>query len=146
MMTENSILGDNLALLSLRVAQEVDRRLKGEKFDSSVFADFGKELSRASGIGERQSTAFLHSDPLTADVFAQAVEQTSHEPIRDIAALGDAMLKIIRPLNEQGESLSKESLKAVKAFCLSLHRSMMAQKLPSIHEGESSLEDELRFV
>ncbi|TGN78922.1 hypothetical protein EOW77_0028805 [Bradyrhizobium yuanmingense] len=106
-----SPLGDDLALLTLQVAQEIDRRLGGAKTSTSVLADFGRELSRASGLGEEQSTAFLYSDPLTADVFAQAVEQSSHEPIRDLGALGEAMLRIIKPLTEQGEAFSDEDLK-----------------------------------
>jgi hypothetical protein len=145
-MTENSILGDSLALLSLRVALEVDRRLKGQKADSKVFSEFGRELSKASGVGEHHATAFLHADPFTTEVFAQAVEQSLHESIGDTGALSKAMSKIIEPLSQKEDALSEDSLKSVKAFCLSLHRSMMAQRLPPVYDGENSLEDELRFI
>lgn len=145
-MTENSALGDNLALLSLRVAQEVDRRLHNEKSDSGVFRAFAKELSKASGVGEQQRTELLSSDPLTTEVFAQAVSQSYNEPVRDVDELSSAMLRIISPLSATEEQLSKDALKALKTFCLSLHRSMMAQRLPPVHEGESVFEDELRFV
>jgi len=145
MMTQSALIEDDLALLSLRVAREVDRRLNGSKSDLAVFSDFGRQLSKASGIGEHQST-FLYSDPLATEVFAQAVEQSSDQSIQDINALSNAMLKIIKPLNESADSISEDALKAVKAFCLSLHRSMMAQRLPPVSEGDSSLEDELRFI
>jgi hypothetical protein len=39
-----------------------------------------------------------------------------------------------------------EDLGLIKSFCLSLHRSMMAQRLPPLNEGERAFEDELRFV
>ena len=44
-MTEDTVLGDKLAVLSLRVASEVDRKLKGKTADPQVFAEFTKELS-----------------------------------------------------------------------------------------------------
>jgi hypothetical protein len=144
-------LNDNLALLSLRVAEAVDHRLMDKQFDTTVFRDLGKELSRASGIGETETAAFLHSDPVTTEIFAQAVGEANEaagksqeEPVSDLNALKVAMAKIIEPLNT--ESLSENDLAAVKVFCLALHRSMMAQKLPPIFESENVLEDELRFI
>jgi hypothetical protein len=145
-MTDAFALGDDLAILSLRVAQELDRKRKDQAINPQVFSEFRKELSRASGIGEADVTAFLHSDPAIAEVFAQAVRETSAESIQDIGALNAAVLKIIEPLAKAGKEFPDDQIETVKTFCLSLHRSMMAQKLPPLHEGERSFEDELRFV
>ena len=144
-MTDIIALGDDLAVLSLRVARELDRKRKDQAVDPRVFAEFRRELSRASGIGETDVTAFLHSDPATAEVFAQAVKETSSEAIADIEALSSAVLKIIEPLAKADEKLPDAQLGMIKTFCLSLHKSMMAQKLPPLYEGET-FDDELRFV
>ena len=140
------ISSDDLATLSLRVAQELDRKSGGRGIDPKVFADFTKELSRTSGIGEPDVSAFLHSDPTTTEVFAQAVKETSHEPVSDLGSLSSAVLKIIEPLTKADEDFQGVDLRKVKAFCLSLHKSIMAQKLPPLHEGDAAFEDELRFV
>ena len=135
------IFDDNLALLSLRVAQEVDRSLGGKQLDRLVLTDFSKELSRASGVSEPHATAFLQADPVTTEVFAQAIEETSKEQILDIYALRDAVMKIISSLNADQTDLS-----AIKAFCLSLHKAIMAQRLPLSREPEPALENALGFV
>jgi hypothetical protein len=139
-------LDDSLALLSLRVAQEVDRKLSGHQSDPEVFQNFRNELSKASGIGEAQSTAFLHADPTTTEVFAQAIGDASDQPVSDISSLSNAVMRIIEPLGGRRETLSDRDLENVKTFCLSLHKSIMAHRLPPLFEGDNSLEDELRFT
>jgi hypothetical protein len=144
-MTDDAGLGDSLAVLSLRVAAEVDRELKGKPADSQVFTDFTKELSKSAGVNFAAESAFLHSDPATTGVFAQAIRDASQEPVFDISALSAAVKKIIEPLTRAGE-VRREDLSLIKNFCLSLHKSMMAQRLPPLHEGERAFEDELRFI
>ena len=90
------------AILSLRVAQEIDRGLAGEKINSEIFEEFDKELSKASGVGEPNSTAFLHSDPITTEVFAQAIRDAYPEPVQDLQALGAALMKIVGPVRPNG--------------------------------------------
>lgn len=145
-MTDPISLTDDLAILSLRVAQELDRKCQGQPINPKIFSDFRIELSRASGIGEPDVTAFLHSDPTTTEVFAQAVRETSSEPLSDVGSLSFAVLKILEPLTKADEGFRDKELNMVKTFCLSLHKSMMAQKLPPLYEGERAFEDELRFV
>ena len=144
-MTDDTILGDSLAVLSLRVATEVDRELKGKAADPRVFSEFTKELSRAYGLDTTGESAFLHSDPMTTEVFAQAIREASHEPVLDVSSLSAAVKKIIDPLTRTGAA-HREHLGLIKSFCLSLHKSMMAQRLPPLHEGERAFEDDLRFV
>lgn len=144
-MTDDTVLGDSLAVLSLRVATEVDRELKGKTADPKVFAEFTKELSKASGLDVTGGSAFLHSDPMTTEVFAQAIREASHEAVFDVSSLSAAVRKIIGPLTHTGEA-RPEDLGLIKSFCLSLHKSMMAQRLPPLPEGERAFEDELRFV
>jgi hypothetical protein len=144
-MNDATSLDDNLALLSLRVAQEVDRRFGGRKSDSVVFGDFKRELSKASGLGESHSTAFLHADPITTEVFAEAIGDAWSTPLSDVASLSDAVMKIIAPLDERKESLSDSDLAMIKGFCLSLHKAIMAHRLPPLYDGDNSLEDEFRI-
>jgi hypothetical protein len=144
-MTDPIAFGDDLAMLSLRVARELDRKSHGQSINPKIFSDFRTELSRASGVGEPNVTAFLNSDPTTTEVFAQAVRGTSAEPVSDVGSLNSAVLKIIEFLAKADEGLSDQAMHAVKMFCLSLHKSMMAQKLPPLYE-ERAFEDELRFV
>jgi hypothetical protein len=144
-MTDDAALGDSLAVLSLRVATEVDRKLKGKVANPKVFAEFTKELSKASGLNTTGESAFLHSDPITTEVFAQAIREASHETVFDVSSLSAAIKKIIDPLTHTGEA-RLEDVSLIKSFCLSLHKSMMAQRLPPLHEGERAFEDELRFV
>jgi hypothetical protein len=144
-MTDDTVLGDSLAILSLRVAAEVDRKLKGKPTNRLVFAEFTKELSKTSGVDFAAESAFLHSDPTTTEVFAQAIKDASQEPVFDVSELSTAVKKIIEPLAHAGDA-RPEDLRLIKTFCLSLHKSMMAQRLPPLHEGERAFEDELRFV
>lgn len=143
-MTDDTVLGDSLAVLSLKVATEVDRKLSGAPSNTNVFKEFAKELSKASGLDTSGESAFLHSDPVTTEVFAQAIRETSHEPVFDVSSLSAAVQKIIDPLTHSDVTRGEE-LGLIKTFCLSLHRSMMAQRLPPLHEGERAFEDELRF-
>jgi hypothetical protein len=144
-MTDDVALGDSLAVLSLRVATEVDRQLKGRAANPKVFSDFTKELSKASGLDAADESAFLHSDPTTTEVFAQAITEAWHEAVLDVSALSAAIKKIRDALAHSG-SVPPAELTLIKSFCLSLHKSMMAQRLPPLHEGERAFEDELRFV
>ena len=143
-MTDDIALGDRLAVLSLRVAIEVDRELKGKAADHKVFAEFTKELSKASGVDIAGESAFLHSDPMTTEVFAQAIKEASKEDVFDVSSLSAAVKKIIDPFTHARET-RPEDLGLIKSFCLSLHKSMMAQRLPPLQEGERAFEDELRF-
>jgi hypothetical protein len=144
-MNDENVLGDRLAMLSLRVATEVDRKLSGKNADPDVLSKFAEELSKASGLDSPGETAFLHADPMTTEVFAQAIREASHEPVLDISSLSTAVKKIIDPIFSAKEPRS-EDWSLIKTFCLSLHKSMMAQRLPSLNEGERAFEDELRFV
>jgi len=144
-MNDDTILDESLAMLALRVATEVDRKLKGKAADPTVFSKFAKELSKASGLDSPSESAFLHSDPTTTEVFAQAIREASNEPVFDISSLGAAVKKIIDPIAHAGEARS-EDWSLIKIFCLSLHKSMMAQRLPPMSEGERAFEDELRVV
>jgi hypothetical protein len=74
-MNDDTILGESLAMLALRVATEVDRKLKGKAADPTVFSKFAKALSKASGLDSPSESAFLHSDPTTTEVFAQAIRE-----------------------------------------------------------------------
>ena len=139
------VLGDNLAVLSLLTATEVDRQLKGRSANAEVFSEFTRELSKASGLDAADESAFLHSDPTTTEVFAQAITDAWHEAVLDVSALSAAVKKIRDALAHSG-SVRPEELALIKSFCLSLHKSMMAQRLPPLHEGERAFEDELRFI
>jgi len=92
------LLGDDLAILSLRVAQQVDRKLSGKSYDRKVFQDFGKELSKATGISDPNAYSLFRSDPSVTEVFAQAVTEVSNHPISDITELTNALGDIIGPL------------------------------------------------
>ena len=76
-MIESNVLSDDLALLSLSAARQVDLRRKGKAWVPGVLHTLGLELSRASGLDEPLSTAFLHSDPLTTEIFAKVVGHAS---------------------------------------------------------------------
>jgi hypothetical protein len=145
-MPAEAAINNDLAILSLRVAQQVDRKLHGETADPKVFSDFKRELALASGLGEPNATAFLHSDPATTEVFAQAIRKVSAEPLSDIASLGSALTKIIEPFEVTGNVTPTGQLNLLKAFCLSLHKSMVGQRLPAFNDGERTFDDELRFV
>jgi hypothetical protein len=96
-MTDDTVLGDSLAVLSLRVATEVDKKLGGKTADPKVFAEFTKELSKASGLDLVGESAFLQSDPMTTEVFAQAIREASHERVLDVSSLSVAVKKNHRP-------------------------------------------------
>lgn len=143
MLASDVVLGDKLALLTLSAAEEVDLRLKGRPPRAEILEDLGRALSRAWGVGESQATAFLQSDPTTTEVFAKAAGEAWNEPVEDISALTAAMRKIIDPLVQDGVPLTESDLRAVKTFCLTLHRAMTAQMVPPIYERENPVEDEI---
>jgi hypothetical protein len=139
----DSPLGSDLALLSLHVAREVDRKLGGGSLDEAVLRDLGRELSRASGLDEPATQAFLHADPVTTEVLAEVVSRISPEPPSDLKALGVAMESFLMPLNSNANALSTEKLETLKKFCLSLHRSIISQQLPKVYEEDKAFNDEM---
>ena len=126
-------LNDNLALQSLRVAQQIDRRSTGE-FQASILSDFGKSLSHASGTPDGPMPAFLWVDPIATEVFSEAVQETSNQQISDMRELVEETSKIIASLVAGGQGLTQKDFERVKAFCLALHKSIMARRLPPLYE------------
>jgi hypothetical protein len=135
------VLDDQIALLSLRAAQEVDRKLHGGNFDQSILVKFGKMLSEASGIAKATQTAFLCSDPTATEVFYRAIEEATAHPVNDLGTLTEGMKEIIEPLVGSTEDLSKDKLKKIKAFCLAFHKALASQRLPKIFERETSFDE-----
>src|SRR6202023_3774329 len=122
--TNHSVLDDKLALLSLRTAQEVDRRLHGGPVDPTVLVEFGKRLAEASGIHDAPETALLYSDPTATEVFSQAIKETSHQSVKDLETLMALLKQVIDPLVGDNKDLSPSDLRAVKSFCLAFHKSL----------------------
>ena len=145
-MTLDTEHQSDLALLSLHVAREVDRKLGGGSLDESVLRVFGRELSKASGIGEPSTRAFLHADPVTTEVLADVVSRISPHPVSDLNALGQAIETFLVPLNAHANTSSTIELESLKKFCLSLHRSILAQHLHKIHHEDYAFYEELRSV
>jgi hypothetical protein len=135
--TNHSVLDDKLALLSLRTAQEVDRRLHGGPVDPTVLVEFGKRLAEASGIDDAPETALLYSDPTATEVFSQAIKESSHQAVKDLETLMALIKRVIDPLVGDNKDLSPSDLRAVKSFCLAFHKSLAAQRLPMIFERET---------
>ena len=130
---------------SLRVAQPIDRRFT-RNFQPAILEEFGKSLSQASGRPGDPAPAFLICDPVTTEVFSEAVQETSAQEIYDMHSVIDETRKIVASLINGGAGLSEKEFDAIKAFCLALHRSMMARRLPPLFEREASLDYEFRFT
>jgi hypothetical protein len=141
-----TIAADDLAKLSLFTARELDRKLGGESLDISILRQLGQQLSRASGMGEPSARSLLQSDPLTTEVLAQAVSRISSHPPSDLESLSGAIRSFVANLNNDASELDLDQLRSLKQFCLSLHRSIAAQQVPSIYDGESVFDAELRFA
>ena len=129
--TRLRVLDDQIALLSLRTAQEVDRKLHGGNFDKSILVKFGEMLSEASGIAQAPETAFLCSDPTATEVFSQAIEAASAQSVKDLGTLTEGMKEIIDPLVG----------KKIKTFSLAFHKSLAAQRLPTVLDRESPFDE-----
>lgn len=138
-------LPDNLGLLSLQLALQIDRRLNGREFDPSTFAKFGTELSNASGAHAEPAVAFLSADPLTAEIFSEAIEETSNTSLSTIDEVAARTGEILSNLKKP-DSLSADELNKLKAFCLAFHKSILAQQAPPVYERENSLDNELQFT
>lgn len=144
-MQDISIQSD-LALLSLHVAREVDRKLGGAQLNEGVLREFSDKLAKASGIGEASSEAFLLSDPVTTEVLAEVVNRMSPQPLPDLAALKDALMYLVSPLSKNAGTISETELSKLKAFCLSLHKSMVAQQLPNAYDRDNAFDEEVCSV
>jgi hypothetical protein len=140
-----SALPDRLALLSLRLALQIDRRLRKRPFDATAFSEFGTELSQISGIKAAPQAAFLASDPMAAEVFSEAIQETAHTTLNTIDEVAAHTGRLVENI-ERADQLSDEELSRLKTFCLAFHKSMMAQQLPMPYERETSLDNELRFI
>lgn len=142
-MPEQTALNDRLSVLLLRVAQQIDREVAGKELNANVLSEFGEELAKATGGLERGQATFLHSDPLVTEAFAKAIAEISNRSPANISELNEAINKIIERLKQP---MNKDALSEIKRFCLALHRSIMAQSLPPIHEGENAFEEQLGFI
>jgi hypothetical protein len=138
-------LDDELAILSLRAAEELDRRLGGKKPTAGILKQLGQQLKSASGLAEQEGRAFLYSDPATTEIFAQAAKVASDEQVSDIDDLSEVMKRIISPLLDNENEMSTDDLTMIRTFCLAFHRSMMAHKTPRKYEYEQDYySDDLR--
>lgn len=104
-----SALPDSLALLSLQLALQIDRRLKGRPYDRAVFSKFGDELSHVSGVKADPEAAFLASDPTAAEVFSEAIEETSKTTLSTIQDVAEYTGRIVDS-TENSDSLSLDEL------------------------------------
>jgi hypothetical protein len=143
--TAQSVLSDELAVLALRTAQEVDRRLSGGNLNPSILFKFGEKLSEASGVDGASETALLYSDPKTTEIFSRAIEESSDESVSDLDSLRESIKGIIAPLIGNKEGLSIEALTLVRSFCLAFHRSLAAQRLPRVSEREKPFNEATGF-
>lgn len=143
---ENSAINRRLAILSLDAAQEIDRRLSGERPDYAILRQLGKRLSKLSGLADAQPRAFLHSDPATTEIFAQAAGATKEGEISDIDELTVVMRDIVSPLMTHEADLPPEALILLKTFCLAFHRSIMALRQSAPNDDESAFENEFGFI
>jgi hypothetical protein len=146
---QHAVLGDGLALLSLRVAAELDKQLGGKNADQAAFKEFRNELSKAATgpTSSPETMSYLQANPEASQVFARAICETTNRQLSDMAELVSALSQILSQIGkfETGES-STGDLSNMKRFCLSLHRSMMSQKLPPSYEGDPAFEGALGFV
>jgi len=133
----HSVLDDKLALLSLQAAQEIDRRLHRGCIDPTVLSEFGKGLAEASGIHNAPETALLSSNPTATGIFSQAIEESSDQSVKDLETLTELLKAIIDPLIDDNKRLSPKDLRAIKSFCLAFHKSLAAERLPTIFERET---------
>lgn len=137
----NAVFGEgDLAILSLQVAQQVDRRLSHKAFDPTTFARFAEELSRASGITREPSVRFLQANPAATDVLARAV--SAERRVSEIPELVEAIRSIVDSSKNLDENKSSDEFTRLKNFCLALHRSMMARRLPP-RRGDRGFEESL---
>jgi hypothetical protein len=141
-----TLLPDSLAILSLDTALQLDRRLKGRPFDTNVFVQFGNEMSQVTDAGQAPEATFLASDPIAAEIVSEAAEEVSQSSLSTIGDVVQFTRNIAARLTGDVETLSSADLTFVKAFCLALHKSMLAQQLPPLHDREESLDNELRFA
>jgi hypothetical protein len=144
-----AVLGDDLALLSLKVAVQVDRKLDGKVTDPTAFHDFRIELSKTTS---HENTApatisYLQSNPDASQVLARAILETSNQEVSSTNDVVREIGKILEQIDKiESDALSPEDLSNMKRFCLSLHKSMMSQRLPASTDGDYPIEGEIGFI
>lgn len=143
---QSASLGDDLAILTLRVAAQVDRKLRGIQIDRSPFVDFRSQLAKATAEPCAGTASYLQINPAATEVLAKAFHETQRN-ISNITELTNALTDIIETIEKFNiGDPSPEDLSKMKSFCLSLHRSMMSQKLPPPFEAENAFEDRLGIL
>ena len=135
-----SAIDDELAILSLKTAQEVDRGLAGRQLNKTVLSEFGAKLSAASGVNGPNESVNLFSDPETTDIFHRAAEEARSTSILNIDSLRQSLQEVIQSLTDVNE-FTESRLKEVKLFSLAFHRSLAAHRAPGLFERESPFDD-----
>jgi hypothetical protein len=124
---------DELTVLSLDAAIELDRILGGEDADANVISRFIGAI-QSNGIVCRQGTANYLADPRTADLYARALTSATGNSIGSIDQLNDAVLAVAAAYKDAGTLGWNKSLSALRDFCLALHSVLIADTLPHAEE------------
>jgi hypothetical protein len=129
----------DLALTALKAAIQLNLMLKEQTGDTSPVRKLVEALRRTPGIGSAQDPQHLSTNPKAvkllsgAFVDAQKEEMSTREFLERIA-------DVIRCLDSANPRERRRAQEQMRAFCLSLHTKILAERFP-IKETETVFGD-----
>lgn len=134
----------DLSILSLQIANEIDKVQANQSANQHIIDAFRDKLSTKAGIERQSGSARLGADAFTIGILGRAVRASQARPIRQIQELVEALERLIHNLKPEQFQKDSEELQALKSFCLSLHEAITVSRTPRVSRDSAQLFDEIR--
>jgi hypothetical protein len=116
-----------LTKISLDAAIQLDRLLRGTTSDDTPLRQLSDTLRSASNLPRGGSVSSLHYSPTAVGVLSRALEESATGPLSTIDDLTNEVRHYVKMFSEDPGSWDKDTIKRSLAFCLSLHRELVAE-------------------
>jgi hypothetical protein len=117
----------DLTTVSLDAAIQLDRILHDRTADYSPLRRLSESLRAASNISSGGTVLSLHCNPAALGVLSRAVEGSDQKTLNTVGDLVEKIGHYVAVFSKDPKVCDKPAIEHALAFCLSLHRELIAE-------------------
>jgi hypothetical protein len=117
----------DLTTVSLHAAIQLDRVLRGRTADYGPLRKLSDSLRAASNVPSGGTVLSLHYNPAALGVLSRAVESSDQRTLGTVSDLTNEIAQYVTVFSQDLKACDTETIKHALAFCLSLHRELVAE-------------------
>jgi len=125
--TVNAPSLDDVAVLALDAAVEIEKLLGGGQADRQVVDTFAAALEGSAGLVGVGGRMRLLSDPAAAAIYGRAISRANGVQVATLDQLNNEVLNYIRIASPVDGFADGSRLGDLKRFCLSLHEVLVSE-------------------